>query len=144
MEESDQQNVDTFFTSIGRRIGKSLSADAGKSNKEMGMPDSVHIFYINMKGRSLIDAVEELQEIIAANNIELVIIDSVMAAMGGGNNRYSDVNTQAQEFFNAVGSLGCASLLIDHDDKASIKMATLTVWLPEQSASTTGAVLCSN
>ena len=72
-----------------------------------------HIHYQSMSG-AFIDHVDDLVETIVQNDIELIIVDSLVASAGG------DVtDAEAARFFhNAVRSLNVASIGITHTNKS--------------------------
>jgi len=94
------------------------SDDVSKMLKELSrgaqvkIPDG-HIHYQNMSG-AFIDHVDDLVETIVQNDIDLIIVDSLVASAGG------DVtDAEAARFFhNAVRSLNVASIGITHTNKS--------------------------
>ncbi len=62
----------------------------------------------------LVSDIHNIQRLVADNDIQLVIIDSQMAAAGYG----LDPAQVASQHFNAVRSLRCTSLTLDHSSKA--------------------------
>lgn len=60
-----------------------------------------------------------IQKVVAENDVGTVIIDSQTPASGYG----QDPGQVASQFFNAVRSLACTSLIVDHVSKADMKFA---------------------
>jgi hypothetical protein len=100
--------------------------DASKFNDRVmrvvsGMPTSPtledlwNIMHMKPNGLSLPDLKHQLKEIIKKNNIELLIVDSVAYACGAEIEKADAVI----KYFNALDSLGIASLGIGHITKGS-------------------------
>ena len=67
----------------------------------------------------LAQVIESIRVEVAARQIELVIIDSQMAATATGSRSMSEAQ-QASEYYNLIRSLHCSTLTIDHITKASM------------------------
>lgn len=65
--------------------------------------------------KPLEDCLHNVQEIVSTKKIDLVIIDSQMAAASHG----PDAAQLASQFYNALRSLRCTTLTIDHVDKVT-------------------------
>ncbi len=65
----------------------------------------------------LVNDLPAIQRMVSDNKIGLVIIDSQMAASGNG----QDPAQQASQYYNALRSLHCTSLTIDHVNKSDWK-----------------------
>ena len=68
-------------------------------------------------GLPLCDEIDAIQEIVDEHKINLVIVDSQTPASGHG----QDAGQVASVFFNALRSLGCTSLIIDHVSKSNMR-----------------------
>ena len=82
-----------------------------------------HIHYQSVSG-AFIDHVDELVEIIVAEDIELIIVDSLVASAGGD---VTDAEA-ARLFHNAVRSLNVASIAITHTNKADTLFGSRFFW----------------
>lgn len=71
----------------------------------------------------LVNDIYSIQKLVSENQIDLIIIDSHMAAQGYG----PDQSQVASQFYNALRSLGCTSLTIDHVSKDEWKGNSETV-----------------
>jgi hypothetical protein len=71
----------------------------------------------------LINEIYSIQKLVSENGIDLIIIDSHMAAQGYG----PDQSQVASQFYNVLRSLGCTSLTIDHVSKDEWKGNSETV-----------------
>lgn len=69
----------------------------------------------------LADDVEALAREIAANDVALVIVDSVGMALGGGGD-YGDANESVIRLFTALRYLGTTVLALDHVSKAGAEL----------------------
>jgi hypothetical protein len=77
--------------------------------------DTDEIFFYRFCNQSLANDIYSIQKIVDARKIGLVIVDSQGAASGSG----PDASANANQFYNALRSLRCTSLTIDHISKAA-------------------------
>jgi RecA-family ATPase len=70
--------------------------------------------------RPLLDIIDSLRTLIKNRGIELVIIDSQMAATAGGS-QYMNEAEKASEYYNCLRSLKCTTITLDHVTKESMK-----------------------
>lgn len=88
---------------------------SGQALKDAPLEDTQGwIRYFNPRGTPLADAVYQIKKIILENKIELVIVDSAVAACGGEPEK-ADVT---RRYFNALASLGVTTLTIAHETKS--------------------------
>jgi len=73
------------------------------------------LYYLKLKGSSLIESAEMLAEQVASRKAVLVVIDSAQATWGS---ETEGVRDYATRYFNAVESLGTAVLVIEHPNLA--------------------------
>lgn len=78
--------------------------------------DSDETFLYRFCSQPLTSDRENIQQMIVDNDIDLVIIDSQMAASGAGHPG-SDAGQTASHYYNALRSFRCSSLTIDHVTK---------------------------
>jgi hypothetical protein len=107
--EADDDDVASMLKEISR-------------GAELKIPDD-HIHYQSVSG-AFIDHVDELVEIIVENDIELIIVDSLVASAGGD---VTDAEA-ARLFHNAVRSLNVASIAITHTNKADTLFGSRFFW----------------
>ena len=107
--EADDDDVASMLKEISR----------GAQQK---IPDN-HIHYQSMSG-AFIDHCDELVEIIVENDIELIIVDSLVASAGGD---VTDAEA-ARLFHNAVRSLNVASIAITHTNKSDTLFGSRFFW----------------
>lgn len=85
----------------------------------LGLPptalNGVPLYYFPAKGVPLVNLVQTLKQKVIRHGIEILFIDSVVAACGG---RPEEAET-AQRYFNALAKLGIASISIAHLSKMS-------------------------
>ena len=77
--------------------------------------DSEECFLYRFCEQPLVSDVRAIQKLIVENDVGFIIIDSQMAASGYG----PDAAMQASQFYNALRSLRCTSLTIDHVSKSN-------------------------
>lgn len=107
--EADDDDVASMLKEISRGAELKIPAD--------------HIHYQSVSG-AFIDHVDELVEIIVAEDIELIIVDSLVASAGGD---VTDAEA-ARLFHNAVRSLNVASIAITHTNKADTLFGSRFFW----------------
>ena len=107
--EADDDDVASMLKEISR-------------GAELKIPDD-HIHYQSVSG-AFIDHVDELVEIIVENDIELIIVDSLVASAGGD---VTDAEA-ARLFHNAVRSLNVASIAITHTNKSDTLYGSRFFW----------------
>jgi len=107
--EADDDDVASMLKEISR----------GAQHK---IPDN-HIHYQSMSG-AFIDHCDELVEIIVENDIELIIVDSLVASAGGD---VTDAEA-ARLFHNSVRSLNVASIAITHTNKSDTLFGSRFFW----------------
>lgn len=83
-------------------------------------PDPKQIFPYRKCKSPLYDDLPYIQQIVSDKKIELVIIDSQQAATGTGPNEAQ----LASQYYNALRSLDCTTLTLDHMNKAEINGTT--------------------
>ena len=107
--EADDDDVSKMLKELSRGAQIKIPAD--------------HIHYQSMSG-AFIDHVDDLVETIVQNDIELIIVDSLVASAGG------DVtDAEAARFFhNAVRSLNVASIGITHTNKSDTLYGSRFFW----------------
>jgi hypothetical protein len=88
--------------------------------KEDYPPDPKQIFAYRKCKSPLCDDLPYIQQLVSDNKIELVIIDSQQAATGTGPNEAQ----LASQYYNALRSLNCTTLTLDHMNKAEINGMT--------------------
>jgi hypothetical protein len=76
--------------------------------------DTEETFFYRFCEQPLVNDIHNIQKLITEKEIGFVIIDSQMAASGYG----PDAALQASQFYNALRSLHCTSLTIDHISKS--------------------------
>lgn len=81
--------------------------------KGIGIPNA-EVYYRNSY-LPLVEDINEIQRIVAENEIGFVVVDAKAASIGGMINEAK----QTVEMFNALRSLGVTSLIIDHVSKES-------------------------
>lgn len=86
--------------------------------KALNVTDETQFYYMPCS-RSFIDMLSQIKRIIHARNIVLIIIDSQMAATAGNYNYQPDI--VASLFYNAINSLQCTALIIDHVTKEDMR-----------------------
>jgi hypothetical protein len=86
--------------------------------KGLGIEDE-RTFLYQAYDKPLVKVVNNIQNLIAPNDIKLLIIDSVMAAQGYG----TDPAQIASQFYNTLRSLRCTSLALDHVSKDEMKQS---------------------
>jgi len=79
--------------------------------------DSDETFLYRFCSQPLVSDIHSIQSLVSNNNIDLVIIDSQMAVSGYG----TDASQVASQFYNALRSLLCTSLTLDHVSKEDWK-----------------------
>lgn len=84
----------------------------------LNVTDHTPILYLEME-HPLTHAANSLRELIQERHIDLVIIDSQMAATAGGNRGLNEAQI-ASEYYNCLRSFGCTSLTIDHVTKSGM------------------------
>lgn len=84
--------------------------------KGLGIEDGGTFFYQSYS-QPLVKVVRQIQKLIAENDIKLLIIDSVMAAQSYG----TDQAQIASQFYNALRSLRCTTLALDHVSKDDMR-----------------------
>jgi hypothetical protein len=82
--------------------------------------DNEQIFYYLHCDQPLVKILNQIQRIIAEHNIKLLIVDSVMAAQSYG----TDQAQIASQFYNALRSLHCTTLALDHVSKDDMRQST--------------------
>lgn len=80
-------------------------------------------YFYQQMDRPLIDCISIVQQLVIDNMISLVIIDSHMAAQDNG----IDQSQVSSRFYNALRSLNCTSLSIDHVNKTDWNGSNETV-----------------
>jgi hypothetical protein len=107
--EADEDDVSKMLKELSRGAQIKIPGD--------------HIHYQSMSG-AFIDHVDDLVETIVQNDIELIIVDSLVASAGG------DVtDAEAARFFhNAVRSLNVASIGITHTNKSDTLYGSRFFW----------------
>lgn len=85
--------------------------------KGMDKSDSSFTFPYRRCKTPLNDDLPYIQEMVSNNKIDLVIIDSQMAATGIGPNEAQ----LATQFYNAIRTLNCTTLTLDHMAKSEIR-----------------------
>jgi len=85
--------------------------------------DSEDTFLYRQCSQPLVSDIVSLQQLTAINEINLVIIDSQMAATGYG----TDPAQTSSQYYNALRSLQCTTLTIDHVSKEDWKGVTSSV-----------------
>ncbi len=86
--------------------------------KGLGITDNKHFLYMPCS-RSFTDILPQIKRVVQDKAIRLVIIDSQMAATAGNGNYSPDI--VASLFYNAINSLHCTALIIDHVTKADMQ-----------------------
>jgi hypothetical protein len=86
--------------------------------KDLGITDDKQFLYMPCS-RSFIDLLPQIKRVVLERDIHLVIIDSQMAATAGNANYSPDI--VASLFYNAINSLHCTALIIDHITKADMQ-----------------------
>lgn len=80
-----------------------------------------HLYYLRLKGGSMIDSAELLAEQAAARKAVLIIVDSVQATWGSGGD---NVREYASRWFNALEQIGIPILLIEHPNLENTRKPT--------------------
>ena len=93
--------------------------------KALGIQDKTTIRYQKCE-HSLSDIIDDVRKVVSENDIELVIIDSQMAATADSPHGMSDAQI-ANEYYNNLRSLNCTTLTIDHVTKSVMNGGTETV-----------------
>jgi DNA-binding NarL/FixJ family response regulator len=79
--------------------------------------DSEETFYYRFCSQPLVNDIHSIQSLVSENQIDLAIVDSQMAATGYG----PDQAQVASQFYNALRSLRCTTLTLDHVSKEDWK-----------------------
>jgi len=79
--------------------------------------DSEETFFYRFCSQPLVNDIHFIQSLVSENRIDMVIIDSQMAATGYG----PDQAQVASQFYNALRSLRCTTLTLDHVSKEDWK-----------------------
>lgn len=85
--------------------------------------DTEDTFLYRQCSQPLVSDIVSLQQLTSINEIDLVIIDSQMAATGYG----TDPAQTSSQYYNALRSLQCTTLTIDHVSKEDWKGVTSSV-----------------
>lgn len=90
----------------------------------MGISEHRQMRYLNCD-TPITAIISELRDLVKTDDIELVIIDSQMAATAGGLKGITDAQI-ASEYYNCLHSLHCTTLTIDHVSKDAMKFGDTT------------------